>query len=88
MQGEHPHPHPGSAPKPVKAAHCTFSEKSIFGRGRTGCFSGSDDDLESRGYKRSRFISVPISSPVEALALGSFGWALISTEMKNLGLLT
>lgn len=31
---------------------------------------------------------MPISSLVEALALGSFGWALISTEMKNLGLLT
>lgn len=67
---------------------CTFSEKNIFGWGRTGCFSGSYDDLEAIGYKWSGITNVPISSPVEALALGSLGWALISTEMRNLGLLT
>lgn len=46
-------------------------------------FSGSDDDLETTGYKQSGFTNVTISSPVEALASGSFRWALISTEMKK-----
>lgn len=57
--------------------------KLFLAGGEQAVFSGSNDDLETTGYKQSRFTNVTISSPVEALASGSFRWVLISFEMEK-----
>lgn len=74
----------GSASQRVKVFYAHFQIKLFLAGGEQAVFSGSNDDLETTGYKKSRFTNVTISSPVEALASGSFRWALISTEMKKI----